>query len=180
MESDCGSAFDSEKPWALWREAFGGNSQRPEYSRVISPYRGEEFESTTSTGPSRIGAREAGGGVASHRRHRPLRQGDPEEKSPAQTESGPTTHQRRPASRSRSTTATSASRSRTATTPASSAGQGSDRNASKSSSLISPTTRSATEASSGKRPLGSGCRLRASKRTCKARVRRLGAQGTGE
>jgi hypothetical protein len=43
MENDCGSALDLEKPWALWREAFGGNSQRPEYLQVISPYRGEEF-----------------------------------------------------------------------------------------------------------------------------------------
>src|SRR5205823_12226160 len=43
MESDCGSVSDSEKPWALWREAFGGNSQRPEYSRSEERRVGKEL-----------------------------------------------------------------------------------------------------------------------------------------
>jgi hypothetical protein len=43
MERDCGASLDPAKPWALWREAFGGGEQRPEYLQVLSPYRGEEF-----------------------------------------------------------------------------------------------------------------------------------------
>lgn len=45
MEADTGQAFNPTKPWELWRAAFKGegDSQRPEYQQVISPYRSELF-----------------------------------------------------------------------------------------------------------------------------------------
>jgi hypothetical protein len=83
MENDCGSALDLEKPWALWREAFGGNSQRPEYLQVISPYRGEEFGIDNLNRVLQESVHgEARGRVAPYRRHRSLRQGDPDQESP--------------------------------------------------------------------------------------------------
>src|SRR5690606_10717554 len=45
MEADTGEKLNPERAWELWTAAFrkGEWDTRPEYSQVLSPYRGEEF-----------------------------------------------------------------------------------------------------------------------------------------